>query len=354
MKKYIIGVLFGLILALTTGTILSSRIQTQNDIFYYEKLNFDFIIPKPWYSQVQELKTYSFVEDVVPFYLWERSFTSNDARTDVDVYLIEADSDENKTPFSSRLLLAGTSLSDNGIVIDSRTSDILKVSVGDSVAAVFGSYTVQFVVCGIVQRNLFSNKPTAVVYYTGDVKRGIEQTIQNLAYSGAYVKVNAIDVAEEYFNTAYRALGLVGERSWYKDDTSYEYMFDSISQINVEKEITNVPSLRANTLSQFKGARKHNIQVMTCSVISDFVLLIVFWLIFLLVTSRSYRARIKKGTNVEKVLREFLISEFLSVFFFALILILFHGLYTSLPFICSIIISMGILFIVTKKIIIRR
>ena len=210
---------------------------------YYERCNFDFIIPKPWYTQISEIKNMKFVDGIVPYFITEKKLTTKGRSIKVDLYIVEKDADFGMTPYSSALLTTGRIPDGTGIVIDEKTKRQLEVGVGDSVQISFQDGDIPFTISGISQTNKFSIYPTAVVLYTGKIKDTVS-SIENLSYTGAFVRVNDTEAGKKYFYEKYRALGKVGERSWYNDDESYEFMKKSIEGLSVEKEITNIDDLR--------------------------------------------------------------------------------------------------------------
>lgn len=210
---------------------------------YYERCNFDFIIPKPWYTQISEIKNMNFVDGIVPYFITEKKLTAKGRSIKVDLYIVEKDADFGITPYSPTLLSIGRLPDDTGIVIDEKTKRQLEVGVGDSVKISFQDGDIPFTISGISQENKFSIYPTAIVLYTGKIK-DIVSSIENLSYTGAFVSVNDIEAGKTYFYEKYRAMGKVGEQSWYNDAESYEFMKKSIEGLSVEKEVISVDDLR--------------------------------------------------------------------------------------------------------------
>lgn len=359
MKKYISSIVLGIILALISFSLLQDSKETNNDFSYYDNIGFDFIIPKPWYSQIPEIKEKKFVTDITPYYMTGKKLVYNGKTLQTDIYLFENTSDLEISPFSKKLMLEGTPLSSGTIIIDERVCKSLNISVNDTVQISFGNDSISFFVCGITQQNHFATRPTASVLFTEKVKSDIEQTVENLAYSGAYVKVSDFSTAEKYFNKDYRALGRVGERSWYKNDKTYNYMKESIGKAEVAKEIINIAQIRANTKSVYVENKRLRNMNLFFSVLIVFFIPILFWLLFILSTSKSYRSDIKNGKTIKNLLGEFVFSEALvTIVFFTVIILLRKSLQISkISLLClffSNIAGTIVLIKITNKIIYRK
>ena len=344
----IYGVIFGIILAILPIILLSNSYQKKDNSSYYEKLSFDFIVPKPWYSQIQELKALSFIQNAVPYYMTSRKVSFNGKNADVDLYLIEKDANIDVTPFSSNVLLAGEKLTSNGIIIDERVRNLLNIGINDGVQISFGSENINFPVKGVVYQNQFATRPTAAVFYSGKVKSNIEQTVEHFSYSGAYIKAENIADTENYLNKNYRALGRVGERSWYKTESAYNYMKESIERTSVAKEIINVAQIKASVKSNSAEASKSYHKHLLFSTSTVFALPILFWLMILLASSKSYRKEMKNGKAMRKVIAGFYVSEILSLVVFILVLIVFKNMLQTTALI-TLFISAVISFILVMK-----
>lgn len=363
VKKVIIGIVLGVVILFISInlTMNGENVGAGKTDFdpsnYYSVIDFDFIIPKPWYSQIPEIKNMGFVEDVVPFYLINKSLSTKSKSSNIDIYIIERNANVDITPFSQSLTINGKMISEGNIVLDEQAKDILEASVGDEISMSLENSLIKLKTSGIVQKNQFATRPTAVIYYTGNVKSSLENSIANLAYSGAYVKARDISAAENYFNTTYRAMGKVGERSWYKDDSSYEYMKNSIQGTNVSKEITNVAQIRANAISSYKEAKKVGNINLVYATISVFILNFLTWFIIVIGSSKQYRERIKLGTKISAIIKEFVIGEILTTVIFVVGISLLRaviGMNTMMILMFAIITSCIILLVVTNKIISRK
>lgn len=351
--KVILGIFLGVILGGVVFFLNSINPYSEATPNYYENCNFDFIIPKPWYIQIPELKKMNIIEDVTPYYVTGRKLSYNGKTLDIDLFLFEPDSNIDITAFGTSLIKDGDSkLSGENIILDERAATNLGVKEGDKVSVTFGDKILKLDVTGIVYQNKFSTRPTAATLFMGHIKSEIEKSVEQLAYSSAYVSAVNLSEAENYFNNKYVAMGKVGKRSWYENDDSYEYMKKSIQNTSVAKEITNVSQLKANSTSDYTEATNREILNVLISVIIILVLTIAVWLFNISLSSQTFRNDIRLGTKVSSVINKFVAGEFITVLIFIVFIIFLKKLYSPIQFYSFIVtgvISFIIIFIVTRK-----
>ena len=268
IKKILVGVVLGIALTCVACTTMSlaNKISTSTSS-YYSLCDFDFIIPSPWYAQVKDLKEKDFVSSIVPYFVMKKKITANGKTSDVNIFFIEQFYGLQNTAYSNSLLSEGNSITSTTIVIDERTKNSLQLKIGDAVSFSIGNSTFDYKVSGISYDNKFSNYPTAIIYYDGKIKSEIEKTIENLAYSGAYVKASDISKAESYFIKDYRAMGKVGEPSWYDSMEAYSFMKESIENQSLAKEVINISQLRTIENANLVDKKKDNALILLITVV---------------------------------------------------------------------------------------
>lgn len=351
--KLILGFLLGLVLSATSVIGINQVSTTSEKPRYYENCYFDFIIPKPWYTQISEIKNMPIIDDITPYYVTGRTVDSNGKNINADIFLLENNSNVDITAFGQTLLLSGnSSIKSDEIILDENLAHNLSVKEGDVVVISFGGNKINYTVKGITQENRFSTRPTAAILFTGIVKKEIESAVEQLSYSAAFIKANNISEAESYFNSKYAALGKVGERSWYKDEESYFYMKESIQKTSVAKEITNIAQLKANSTSEFKEDTNRGVKHLIIIVFLIFIINILIWLINLGISAKQYRNDIRLGEKVNTVIKKFFAGQILSVIIFTAIIFLFRKNFSDLQFVSLIIaevISVVIILLITSR-----
>lgn len=356
--KMFIGILLGAVLAYVTCSAISSGSKKSvSKVSYYDTCDFDFIIPKPWYKQIPEIQDKDFVSSVVPFYVTKRKISGKENSCDVNLFMIEKYYGLNNTAYDDSLFIEGNGLFDGTVVIDERTKKSLNMNVGDDVSISIGDSTFKFKISGICRDNIFSNYPSSVIYYDGAVKREVESFIENLAYTGAYVKTSDVSAAENYFTRDYRAMGNVGDRSWYETDDSYNFMKASIEKQNVAKEVVNVAQLRVSEKSNVAERKKSESKVMFISFLIIFLGNFIFWLLYVLFSSKGYRERIKAGATQVSVVTEFILGEICTLIAFSACLYLLKGkenLIPVVPYMIVMLVSFILALLATSKIIWRK
>lgn len=351
--KIILGLFLGFILGGIVSFLNFTNPYSNEIPNYYEKCSFDFIIPKPWYTQIPELKKMNIINDITPYYVTGRQISSGGKTLDIDLFLFEQGANMDITAFGTSLLKDGVSkLTGTEIILDERTANNLGIKIGDKISVGFGGKSLTLEVIGIVYPNKFSTRPTAATLFAGSIKSEIEDSVEQLSYSAAFVSSSSISEAESYFNNKYVAMGKIGKRSWYENDDSYEYMKKSIQNTSVAKEITNIGQLKANSLSDYDEANNREVQNLFISIILILVLTIVIWLLNLSISAKTYRNDIRLGVKVNSVINKFILGEFMTLVSFILVLFLLRNNYSKLQ-LCSFaateLISLFITVVLTKK-----
>lgn len=338
-NKIFIGLISGVIIYLITFIVLKGTNNVKNESSYYDKIAFDFIVPKPWYTQIAELEQMDFISTVTPYYMTNKTASLNGHNYNIDFYIVENGANLHNTPYTPFLLIKGNLPTENELLIDEKTAMITNGAIGDTINVIIGDENIKLKISGFVHTNKFAAHPTALMYYTNLVKKAIEAKIDHFSYSGAYIEVNNLAAAENYFNNVYRAKGKIGERGWYKDDNAYNYMKKSIESANVAKEITNVSLLKANSNSKFQEAAKSNIQILFLAIIIQIIIYSLIWILFLYFSSKTYRKRINNGEKESIIIIEFRIGEIFSAILNCLLLFLTKELLGNTSAYCLIVIS---------------
>ncbi len=328
---------------------------------YYSLCNFDFIIPSPWYTQIKELKELKFVNEVIPYYITKKTVSlekSADKSTDIDLYLFDEGSDLSVTAYASELLIEGNKLQENGIVIDENSAmNLGNVSVGDKVSFLLNGEKIELSVNGIVRSDKNLLYPTAAVYFSGKVKSIIESSFKKLSYSGAFVKVNDTSSGEDYFNKKYRAMGKVGDRSWYNDDATYERVKSSIESSSAALEVRNIADERSNSVSKTSEAKSSNQKKLLIIVAIVFFGNLLAWIINILVSQKEFRQRIKHGKKIGSIKMEFKLGSLFACILFCAAVYIFREM-TAFKWITCIIaadvLSTLIVCLISDKVVDRK
>ena len=357
MKKLtnsIISLIIGILAVISYAFLISSQ-RTDYGVDYYSKVNFDFIIPAPWFDQIPEIKSKEFVDDVTPYYLTDRTISSKVKNAEIYIYLIDKGTNLEITPFSENFLVEGNPLKQDGIVIDESVRNLFGISVGENISVQIGSKTFELTVNGVVQSNKFASKLSSIAYLSDDIKAAYEKAVKHTVYSAAFVKANNLVEAENYFNTEYRAMGKAGERDWYKDDDTYKFARNSALETPVGKEVTNIAQIKANVASNTDTAEKLNMKNLLFAALSVFVVNIIAWLVVIF----SQRKKIKTvdqgkgGATSAEIINDFRFGEIATFLVFLLSALLFktiaNYIQIAILLVCGLL-SLLMTFSMTKRI----
>ena len=355
-KNIVIGVFLGIILAIISYVFLATAQKTNYGVDYYSKVDFDFIIPSPWFDQISEIKRKDFVDDVTPYYLTDRTVSSKKSTAEIYVYLVDENVNLGITPFSEKFLIEGETLKKNGIVIDESVKNFLGVAVGEKVSVQLGSKSFDFTVNGVVQSNKFASKLSSIIYFSNEVKSAYEKTVKHTVYSAAFVNASNSIEAEHYFNTEYRAMGKAGERAWYKDDDTYNFARNSALETPVGKEITNIAQIKANATSNTDTAEKLNAKNLLFAAVSVFAVNLITWIIVIFVQRKGIKElRLgKKGEQSSKIINEFRVGEIITFVVFLISVLILKNIANYVQIAVLIffeVFSLLLIFAVTKRLV---
>ena len=130
-KKLLLGSISGIVIYLLCLMILSGTHKIDKEFSYYDNIDFDFIIPKPWYSQIEEIEELAFIDKVTPYYMTNKGISGSNIK--IDFFIVEKNANLDKTPYSSTLLIDGKLPSVGEVVIDEKAQQSLCANLGDKI-----------------------------------------------------------------------------------------------------------------------------------------------------------------------------------------------------------------------------
>lgn len=341
-SKLFLGIITGGILALVACSSLSSIPTTATVIEnYYDKIGVDFIIPSPWYTQIKELREMRFIDTVTPYYVHKKKISSPTTTMEINLFSFEIGDNLLNSAFSENILIKGSKLNKDGILLDERTATILDVDINEKVTIGFGSKKITYTVTGIIEDNRFSTRPSACIYINEIVIDYYKSENPNLAYAHAYIKANNLSETENFLLTEYRAMGKVGNRTWYDSDSEYFFMKESIEKESVWREVIDVNKLRAKENFQVEEKKKSDINAIIVSLCILHVGFPLVWIFIIVIMSSSIHKRIRNNTSLKKIIKEYYFGEIVSFIVFDSLLFLLLGKEVSLKYL----ISTGIAFL---------
>ncbi|MCR4820386.1 MAG: hypothetical protein K5838_04605 [Elusimicrobiales bacterium] len=309
----IFALVLGYVLYAINSNFLSVKAVSTNETPYYEQISIDYIVPSPGYGQKAELEAMPFIDKVIPYYFTAQTFLCNGENFDIGLHIVETDADINNTPFAESLLIEGSLPKENEIIIDYRTAKAAKAKAGDNAEVYIGNAKMSMRISGIVQPNKFTSrkKPSALIYNTKDVKKGLHNLTKYLAYSGAYIKAKDAIQTGEYLEKKYKAKGEIGDISWYEDKTEYEHKKKSIENADFSREITDVNHLKSKAASSYSETTKYNSKNILYAVLIEVCLYFFAWIGLIYLRSPFFRKRINSGVKTKTVISEFSLGEFI-------------------------------------------
>jgi hypothetical protein len=289
-----------LLLSVVVFVIGSTLIQTQfvnpyvdakfNEyqlLSFYDETDFDFIVYKPSFSQIDELKQRSDVNDVIPFYQF---ITQINSRTSFNRFLaFDPQSDLELTYFNSnRLLFEVNELPASYAIVDETLLASLGGDISTTISFVVGGQTLQFPIGKVYERNpLFSVSGSGYengvfsIVYAPPFKDLLENVLDYISYEGAFIKTNNYDnflsyLTDDDIEDRYKPYGLVEPEENYANEDSYRAALYEVENFDYRQNNYYKAIERENWINAATIEGDAAIELRTRFLITSIVLSIVY------------------------------------------------------------------------------
>lgn len=204
--------------------------ENQAKISVYEKSEMDCDIPAPTKEQLETISKLDFVNSVFGYYYTETDVKAGEKTVRTKILLCDNMDNIEITMYNSkRLIHSGDSTFSNPIYVDFDFSKKTGVSVGDEIEI----NSVKYLVAGLYETNTYNK--AIMVPLTEDQKSIVEANMSS--YSGAFIDVNDVQKAENYFRK-YKPEGRLKAREAFASDQEYQIHYKAWSEANYFNEIT--------------------------------------------------------------------------------------------------------------------
>lgn len=220
--------------------ILSFR-DAYNKTSVYKNTEIDFIVPSPSEEQVGDLKSKSFISEVLPYYYTKTTIACRDKNIINNVMMFGSLSDIKLSPYNQNRCIDLTDEEENSMVVDYSFFSKTKCNLGDTASFSINGEILNFKITGIFEENAFYDNGAVAVKYGDAIKNAImKNRTKNIPYSGAYISASNKEECKNYLYEKYKPLGLLKERDEFNSDEAYKIYITGFYSTNYSNEIVFV------------------------------------------------------------------------------------------------------------------
>ncbi len=295
--------------------ILSFR-DAYNKTSVYKNTEIDFIVPSPAEEQVSNLKSKSFISEVLPYYYTKTTISCCDKNIINNVMMFDSLSDIKLSPYNQNRCIDLTGEEENSMVVDYSFFSKTKCNLGDTACFSINGEVLNFKITGIFEENAFYDNGAVAVKYGDAVKNAImKNRTKNIPYSGAYISASNKEECKNYLYEKYKPFGLLKERDEFNSDEAYKIYITGFNSTNYSNEIVFVQQYSSDDYLD-----SQNLEIIGyATLISNYIALpIVSILSTLIIDGRKkeiskMKQLIKNGEDKKNVYKYYLIPHLVTL-----------------------------------------
>jgi hypothetical protein len=231
----LLTVLFASVVVFTSVSGYSSTYINQN---VYSDANFDYIIPSPGKSQIDVLKSKTFIDNVCPYYTTSLDLTIKSKKIKTNMYFVDDLNALECSPFVAKRIVKSKSANiSNSAFIDYVYAQKNNVDLGEMIS--IGEKTYE--VTKIYQPNSLTDGGCVVICWNDALKATLN--VENVNYSAAWLKSTDLLLCDNYLKSSYIPEGRIRKQGDSETDQQYQEYLTLFYKNNFYKEVTNI---RAN------------------------------------------------------------------------------------------------------------
>ncbi len=198
----------------------------------YKDCEISYDIPSPTKTQLDEIRSQSFVDDAFGYYITDAAFSYAGNSIKATLMISDCTDSIEMTMFNSRRVVESGNLEcEIPLYVGSDFANTNNLKIGDKLS--YGEY--ELTVTAIYEPDTYK-ECVLVPIDSGAFLEMIES--KTTAYSGAYIKVNDPQAAESYLRS-YKPEGRLKDKSAFSTDEEYQIHYDAWSNANYFNEITS-------------------------------------------------------------------------------------------------------------------
>lgn len=308
-------------------------LEKQNDLYHensiFEQTTFDFLVPQPSDSQIDDFISSDDYSKVVPFYMFKSDLEANDHLIEYNLILIENFDDLKDTPYTDERAIIKEDLSATSIAIDYTFSKLANVGIGDKVQINLSSSSqIELTVDAIYENNNSIFESAIVALFDGEIKDFIVSSRGEdnpLSYHGAYLTAVDQELAWQGLSN-YQPLASLRSRDEFTSDLAYQTYLDLFNTTDYTTQIYNKDE-QANEKTDLindLNAQINKQYIMTSvMIIVSFGIILLITMIYTVIDIRSRKISI----NLFNEIKTYNLIIWLSSIIFIIGILIFGGFY---------------------------
>jgi hypothetical protein len=308
----------------TYVNIIKMKYDYDRNTFTFNNVDFDYIIPTPAKSQIQDLINQDSIIHVLPFYATEAEVQDQE----IQILMINDIEEYNLTHFSNESKIKLNNIDSDSAIIDVKTAINLGVSIGDNISINISNIMYEYTINGVFKDNAFLGqdlKGTIIVQTPQEIFND-----DSYIYSGAYIVSSNTMLTWNYLQN-YAPMGRMREQRLSESLLEYQaYVTDFLNQ-DYTLEITDVSYKKdeANTRYDYLIDQIQVLSVIL--VIIPIISVLSFVVVFLLLIKKRLLHYLDLGkTKKAQIIQSYNVWNAIEVFTF---LGIFSLLYVSRLFV---------------------
>lgn len=279
-----LSLLFGCLISLIGVSNYSATYINQN---LYSNASFDFIIPSPSKTQMDDLKSKNFITDVCPYYTTTIKVNINSKYIETCTYFVDDVDDLIYSPFCDDRIISAKDVKNNALaLVDYVFSQKNGVSIGDSIVVNEKDY----IVGKICKPNSLTADGCLVICWDDELKSSLNATDSN--YSGAWVKSSAVAECDDYLKS-YIPEGRIRKQGINETAEQYQEYLANFYKTDFYKEVTNISSNKQISDAKIEAAQK---LIITEQIIAGILIMLsIFVGLYYVYFSGKQKSRLKKA-----------------------------------------------------------
>lgn len=285
IKISLIVLLMLILSTLMTMFSIKPLLDLNNNLYHtssiYDNTSFNYLVPQPSDTQVDDFKNSSNFSKIVPYYMFKTEFSNGNKTYSYNLILIESFDEMSFTPYTTERALKKGNLEINSIAIDYTLSKELNVHLNDQIRLVLSATQyIEYKVDAIYEDNQTILDSAVVVLFDGAIKEYILTSRGEnnpLTYQGAYL--TAVDQTQAWQELSdYQPLASLRTRDEFSSDLAYQNYLDLFNSTDYTTQIYNKVSeaqLDSLEIQSLESSIKEQEVLIIIYIIGAFILLFI-------------------------------------------------------------------------------
>lgn len=330
LKNDIVGVIIAIGIAMLSlfcfvVPAIDDMKKYDNAMSVLEETLYDYRLPSPLPSQVNDLEKLESVASVFPYYCYKGSVLGNGKNYDTNIIFSDVPENITISAYNEERLISGSMFLDKDyILMDKDCADALGLDCGDMVNIKLSKTSeIPVTIAGIFKNNSFFEKGSIYLDYSGGVKERIMESYEELNLAGVLIKEDNISCWNDI--KTYIPMGEMLSEDYFANSREYnEYVKNFMSE-DYSSRIYNKKELLKSEKSinqRYIESADKNIMLGCVTYGIVFVLLFLQVLVakrFVINFAKNNNSQIATNELIEKYIKKDILSAICGFFIFIVI-----------------------------------